>query len=527
MRSVPYAMTWELLFCNRWWMLAGALWAFAFPAFVFNALQRSGGIDHSVEAGFVTIHVTFVLISMFVFGAAVFGTQAPMSRLYPLPVRTGELVVWRLAPAMAAMVIQSALSTTALNAAFELGWPVWGPAWFSAVAFGGVMVAFWLLENQVWMPLGIGAVGAVLGLWFKSHYGGMFSMPSHMWTEMSPWDVVTLALGGLGTYAAGVFAVARNRRGDSIPSSRGTSGVEWSSRGSRIARRPFKSVARAQFWYDWRRAGWVYPGVVAAGQVAGLLIWCIFVRDMNDLDVGYIGGGMMLPAVAVITGLALGSPGTRSQIGEMGNFAATRPVPSSELANGGLRVTAASVLAGWLVWFVPFLILRGVFYASGHVAQSVTVSEFWLTAGGLLAGAWTLASLSAAVQLTGRTVWFAIGLIGFFAGWIGLMVLAATALPAEVLSGIVMVLDVAFRLALVGGIGWAFWQAWRRRLAQPSVVAVAIAICVASAGGLLGTSAFEPDRLPLDAAVFLSWWSLLAVIPVATFPLALAWNRVR
>ncbi len=527
MRSVPYAMTWELLFCNRWWMLAGALWAFAFPAFVFHALQRSGGIDHSVEAGFVTIHVTFVLISMFVFGAAVFGTQAPMSRLYPLPVRTGELVVWRLAPAMVAMVIQSALSTTALNAAFELGWPVWGPAWFSAVAFGAVMVTFWLLENQVWMPLGIGAVGAVLGLWFKSRYGGIFSMPSHMWTGMSPWDVVALAVVGLGTYAAGVFAIARNRRGDSIRSHGGVRGLEWSSRGSTIARRPFKSVATAQFWYDWRRAGWAFPGVVGVGQVAGLLIWCIFVRDLNDLDVGYIGGGMMLPVVAVLSGLALGSPGTRSQIGEMGNFAATRPVTTAELACGSLRITAASVLAGWLVWFVPFVILRGVLHASGHVSQSVTVAQFWLTAGGLLAGAWTLASLSAAVQLTGRTAWFAIGLIGFFVGWIGLMVLAVTALPAEALTAILVVLGVAFRLALVGSVCWAFWQAWRRRLAQTSVLVAAIAIGAASVASLLGTSAFEPDRLPFDGAVFMSWWSVLAVVPVATFPLSLAWNRVR
>lgn len=526
MRSVPYALTWELLFCNRWWMLAGALWAYVFPAFVFSALQRSGGIDHSVEAGFVTIHITFVLISMFVFGFTVFGTQAPMSRLYPLPVRTGELVVWRLLPAMTAIFLQTSVSIACLNAVYALDWPVWGPAWFSAVAFGAIMVTFWTLENQVWMPLGIGAIGAVLGLWFKSRYGAMFSMPAHLWTEMSPWDVVTLAAGGLTTYAVGVFAVARNRRGDSIPSYVGTSRIEWTAPANTIARRPFRSAATAQFWYQWRRSGWAYPGVIAAGQAAGLLIWCIFVREPNELAVGYIGGGMMLPVVAILAGLVLGNPGTKTQIGEMGNFAAARPVTTAELAHGSLRSIAASVLAGWLIWLVPFAILQGLLYATGDLRQSVTVGEFWLMSLGILAGAWTLASLSAAMQLTGHSSLFAIGLIGIFVLWAA-MILAGMILPHDILVAIGTLLSAVFKLAIVGSIAWAFWQVWRRRLARPPVVAASVALCVASSAAALGWSAFRPDRLPPDLAVFLSGWTLLAVAPVATFPLALAWNRVR
>lgn len=236
---------------------------------------------------------------------------------------------------------------------------------------------------------------------------------------------------------------------------------------------------------------------------------------------------MMLPAVAVLVGLVLGNPGTRTQISEMGNFAATRPVTSAGLARGSLKITAASVLAGWLVWFVPFVILRGVLYSSGHVSQSISVAELWPTALGILAGAWTLASLSAAVQLTGRTIWFAIGFVGVAFGWILLVNSVAMALPSEVGRSIAMMFGVAVPLTFVGGVCWAFWQAWRCQLAQPSVLVAAIALGAAGVAAAFSTSTLDPARLDLGTAVFLSGWSLLAVVPVATFPLALAWNRVR
>src|SRR5271166_4938395 len=149
MRSIPIAMTWELLRRGRWRFLIGALAANALPAIILASLRLEGGLSPR-EPSTIQIHYIMMQFNMLAFGAMVFAVQGKPSRLYALPVSTATIVAWHLLPAMIIMVVESVLSTLALNALFDLGWPLWGPAIFLAVMLAALDAAIWLTEKSAW-----------------------------------------------------------------------------------------------------------------------------------------------------------------------------------------------------------------------------------------------------------------------------------------------------------------------------------------------------------------------------------------
>ena len=65
-------------------------------------------------------------------------------------------------PAMAIMSLLVALCTATLNLLFNLGWPVFGPALFAAVAMASVNAFVWLTEKSpIWLAVAMASVGAV------------------------------------------------------------------------------------------------------------------------------------------------------------------------------------------------------------------------------------------------------------------------------------------------------------------------------------------------------------------------------
>ncbi|MBW3598630.1 MAG: hypothetical protein KY475_15325, partial [Planctomycetes bacterium] len=262
MRSIPHAMTWEVLRRGHWQMLAALLAATALPMMLFAALRTAGPLERE-EPYFVVMHLVLMLLNMVTFGAALLAAQGRMSWLYALPAANSTLAAWRLAPAMVLMAVESAVLTAAINAVFDLGWPLWGPALFLAVAWAAVQAAAWLTQDSAWLPWTVAAVIVVLAMWFKSQYGPLFSQPTSYWRAVTAADAaVMLAVAGL-SFGAAVWAMARNRRGDP-PASLGM--LDWLGRlfdRSHEERLTFASPAEAQLWYEWRRKGWVMPAAVA------------------------------------------------------------------------------------------------------------------------------------------------------------------------------------------------------------------------------------------------------------------------
>lgn len=65
MRSVPLAMTWEMLWKGFWTLIGLSLAANALPVFLLTALRSDGAIDVN-EPVWVIMHLTLIQISVFV-----------------------------------------------------------------------------------------------------------------------------------------------------------------------------------------------------------------------------------------------------------------------------------------------------------------------------------------------------------------------------------------------------------------------------------------------------------------------------
>src|SRR5262245_3085281 len=217
MRSVPVAMTWEVFQRGRWSLLAAIPAANALPILILTALEMDGAIDVADHAMLV-IHVVMVQINALIFGAALLNAQGHPSRLYTFPIPAATLAFWQLTPATLLVGLEIAFSTAVLDQLFELDWPLWGPALFIAVGLASVQSLFWLTEKSVWIIVGLAAVGGVLGTWFMSRYGLVFSRTPHLWGLITPSDVLFLLAVGVGAYAVGVVAIRKARCGEALNS---------------------------------------------------------------------------------------------------------------------------------------------------------------------------------------------------------------------------------------------------------------------------------------------------------------------
>ena len=525
MRSVPVTLTWEMLTRGRWTLLAFALAANVMPVFLLTAMRNDGRLDPQ-EPSSLIMHVVLIQINMFIFGAALFDAAGQPARLYALPITTASLVAWQMLPAMAAMALESLASTALLNAVFNVGWPLWGPALFAAVGVAAIQAVLWTTEKSGWIVLALTIVGAVLGLWFKLRFGPMFSQPTHQWVEVTPVEVVTLLMfAGLSYYAA-VVGVARRRCGEPLPSLGIIAWVESVFDPPPDVGPPFTSPLQAQFWMEWRKKGWAMPGVVIFGGFIALSIWGIFNRELKDLFEGFVAGGAMLTLMGFL-GLFLGNVGANDTTFEMGHFLATRPLTNTEISRTILKVLARSVLIAWLIWAVPFLILFAILYVRQAVPAVGVLQDFgWWYFPATLLGSWTIVSVLAAISMTGRSKLLAQLICGLLAVFIGLGLFSRFVLSAQARVPFAHGLAVAAGVALVLGTIWVFVAARRRSLIALPTVSVAGSAWILLSGLIVLDWTLHPAR-PWLLSVLAVGLAALVVAPLAAAPLALSWNRNR
>src|SRR5579885_3251853 len=122
MKSVPAALGWEMLSHGRWGLTLATLGANALPALLFGMRRYEGALENAAEPSTVIMHMTTVLLNLFLFETAVIGTLSPMSRLYTFPVSTASLVGWHLVLGMIAVMLEMAASFAVLNLSFGLNW---------------------------------------------------------------------------------------------------------------------------------------------------------------------------------------------------------------------------------------------------------------------------------------------------------------------------------------------------------------------------------------------------------------------
>ena len=526
MRSIPLAMTWEMLLRGRWSVLLGLLGANVWPVFLLWALSHEGGFDPH-DPSLIVIHVVLVQINLFAFGAAVFSAQGPLSRLYSYPIRTEALVAWHMLSAMAFVAVEMVVSTAVLNALFGQGWPLWGPALFAATVVAASLAVMWLTEKTAWMPWTLALVGGALGLWLKSRYGPMFSHPDRLWMDVTPLEVATLLAVAVVSYRVAIEGVSRGRCGESL----GSLGiVDWLERV--LDRRPdagppFRSPAEAQFWFEWEKKGWWMPGMVGFCLILGVGVWLIFIRAPEDLVVGFVVGGGLLSVAGLIGGLVMGNAGSNDANYEMGHFLGTRPMTSAEMSRTILKAAVLSTLIAWAIWAAAFLSLFLILFATQSMPEPFPPRgvEWWYLPATLL-GCWTVLGLVTSASLAGRfsllqQLYF--GLIAFAIVMLAVSkyVLSPVAVT-QLYYGTLAISGVAFVLATA----WAFGKARSGSLIRIPTVCVAASLwSVLSTVVLLEWFRHPVEKFPVY--LFVIGLMAAAVAPLATAPLALTWNRNR
>lgn len=525
MRSVPVAITWEMLSGGRWSLLTFALGANVMPVFLLSALRLDGRVD-SLDPSMLTMHLVLTQMNMFIFGAALMDTPGQPSRLFALPISTPAIVGWQMLLGMVLMILESVASTACLNAMFELGWPLWGPALFAAAGVAGIQAALWTTDKSAWSPFSVGAVGIGFGLWFKSRFGPTFSQPTHLWIEVTPVESLMLLLCVVVAYFVAVVGVARRRCGESLPS---LGIISWFVRvfdppaynGPRFA-----TPAEAQFWFEWRNKGWALPAIVVFGMASGLIIWAISIHDRTQLFEAFVGGGAMLSAIGFV-GFLLGNFGSSDSAFEMGHFLTTRPMSTTEMSRVLLKVLAKSVLLAWGIWAVPFVLFSAYLFANGEFPDVELLRNLgWWYFPMTLLGCWTVVSVFASVTMTGRTLLLVQIIVGLFAFTLGETMFSKYALTREARLPFERGVWLAVGVTLALGTALAFVAARRRGLIGSPTVARALSIWGVLSGLIAFDWALHPAR-PVMLGVLAVCAASLVVAPLATAPLALAWNRNR
>lgn len=528
MKSLPAAMTWELFDRGRWSLPAAALGALAFPTLIFAALNREGALDPNDKIMFI-MQIIMMQFNMMAFGAALASGNWKLNRLYAYPISNAALVAWRLLPGMLMIAVETVLWIVAINAIFHLNWPLWGPAMFAAAALACVSAAGWIADRSRWIIFTLTIVGVVLGFWFKSRFGGMFSDPLHQWAELTPSEFLTLLAFAVAAYGIAVIGVARNRRGEP-PFSLGL--IAWIDRllDRTPAPRPaFRTPIEAQSWFE-RRNLWAMPVAVLAILVAFLTIflvaWLLGGPAPQELIEGLWAGSRVMLVLAALGGMVMGSAGGSSDL-KMGSFLATRPMTTTAMTRTLLRTAALSLLLAWAVWALAVAVACGIFWACGAAPETLFPKWLeWREIPASLLGSWIILASWISLALTGRATLIVRALVVLLSTYIGVALTAKFTLSSEMRAMVFHAIAAAIGVAFLVGTAWLLAASRRRGLVDAPTLWAALAVWVAL---VVGVAILFPhsDAIPGTAYVLAVGALALAVAPLAAAPLALAWNRHR
>jgi len=520
MRSLPAALTWEVLHRGRWALLASFAGVLLFPLLIFGALKRDGALDPA-EPGLIMVQVILTQVGILGLGSAIFTALGAPSRMFTHPISTSGIALCHLVPAGLLAAAMWGTCVTLLNMFLPLNWPIAGPALFAAVAVPSVLAASWYADRSVWLPFCIAIVAGILFLWLKARYGGVFSTSDHFWHRVTAGELLFLAVMGVGAYFVGVAGIARQRRHDPLP---GVRFVEWLERvleGSPAENLRFRSAEKAQLWAEWRTKGILLPGLLLFVATVAFVGWLIFSRDTVVLRQALLGSSVMLPITAMLVGLAIGNFGPNDSNSAMGPWLASRPLTSPSLARIVLINQFLSVASTTVVWHLAVWLTSAF---GGRRGDDVPL--LWLAHANWVLP-WAAASIGMLVCLTGRSGWIAIGfsittvvfLAGsvFVVGWVG----GADATRAF-LAGVLLVLAI---IVVVGTV-LAFVAARRRRMISTGVVAGSVFAFACLSSLLVWRLSVERhlDVVPLVVGLGIVAWCFA---PLAMAPLAVAWNRHR
>jgi hypothetical protein len=362
-----------------------------------------------------------------------------------------------------------------------------------------------------------------------------------MWTELTSGELLTMVSCLGAAYVAAVIGVSRDRRGDCV----GWPGL-WRPL-SRVRdllpgrQKPFHSPAAAQFWREWHEKDWLLPAISAICVGGVILLDASGIFNTQDTIRAFVGLFNIGLAVPFFAGLVFGQCGRKSKIDV---FKATLPVNNARLSAMILRPGAASLLAAFAIYIAAAALMIGWFFMVG---EGETVTQEWhsivivihhvfgyrnpllLAAVGVVI-AWGLVGFGASITFAGRP-WLVLGFwLVVCSVWPALIALRMLYLlnliPFDIVSALFGALPWTIGTLCLLGTAWAFFAARRRHLIASITPCLGLGLwlilCISV--GYMWLTRSDPE---LSSIVLAMGLLALPVAPLATAPLALAWNRHR
>jgi hypothetical protein len=268
-------------------------------------------------------------------------------RLFTLPVRTWQLVALPMLSGVAAVEV-------VYVAWIKLVWThgnIPSPEWFGVV-LGAYMVfyqtALWTLAGFRMTRLLVLCIGGTSSI-------AVACLPLFYKIIPSPWlseNRLTLIMAAMAllAFVLAWAVVARQRSGGGRRESWLKALLDRISDALPRRTKDFASPAAAQFWYEWRRAGWLLPACVAfvLGFIVAPIVW------FNRADPAYMnylfGRILVMPIIlAFAIGKGFARPEFWSTNLSLPSFLAIRPLPTGDFVICKMKVAAVSATLTWLL----------------------------------------------------------------------------------------------------------------------------------------------------------------------------------
>ncbi|HUQ67989.1 MAG TPA: hypothetical protein VM165_00610 [Planctomycetaceae bacterium] len=540
--TVARVLLWE--FGRRaWWrLLLAQLVAVGVSAIVYSCLLRDGPLDPSAGR---MLYFVLLLIGFVTDAGAVLATNGTPQRLYLLPLSNRAIASAVMLPGLVCAIALSAFTAGLLNVLYDVGWPIAGPAvCFGAAVVGLQGVSQLAGDRRLLRLAGWCAVAVSSAEWLRARYGGgWFLAPDAMWTTVTAAEWLTLLAALGGAFALFTYGIARERRNEPITWGM-DAGQVWRSRSQPAMTWPrYLNAHSAQFFYEWRRKGWILPGtlvVVTLFLVAGYL-QNSFTNGEYELLHGLLGYGVGLGPIAVATGLAIGHIDFPQSNVECGSFLATRPMTNAALSAAVLKTEVLSLLLTGGLLSVGLIATTGLLYADqgmepvldlwtdhGYFANALArlgaLYPAWQV-GGLLLSGWVALALTTTLVLTGWRP----GILAIVAGGVPCTLLAFLLLELRAQGTIVVPVEI-WRVIVGTATGLLtatlLLMALRQRVIDGRSLMAAMSgwlvLCGLASGVRWWIGGWSPSLLVMQCGL-----QGLVLAPFAAGPLAMSWNRHR
>ena len=548
MRSMPQALLWETVSHGRWAIPSFFLVAIMLPLLIYGALS---GLTIDPQAHeFIALQFAFLPIVVFQLAIGVAVAQGPLSRLYAFPISANSIVTWHMLSGALILAFETVATCWLFNSLFQVNWPILGPALFAAAAWSALQVLMSVSSQQSMPAFCLAGAPAVwLCLWLQNRYGSWFSPPKHYWSEVTPTEIATLFGFFIVCYVVTTYSVSFARCGERMP----TLGIgNWLAKKwdtftlSRSAPPRFRSAAEAQFWYEWQVKGVALPLItmlmLLCAITGGLGAWYLQRSTLGSLYEGVLYLGGFVSVLACAAGFFFGLEVDAKPVGQrelqlgdsiaeaqfpsgMGTFLSSRPFSSKDFSRANLRTAAQSSLIAWLMWFALFVSCWLTMWLTKQLPTAFMPHDFGLFYLPMtILGPWIAMTNLGTIGLSGRGGKILFGLVSFFVGYSVLMGIVNHFSNALVTAQIHAVCTTCAAMLIVAATILAFVQARRHEhISLNTLLVASLASCAVVIVAILGL----PVAVPFIVYPTLFAFAALVVIPFASMPLAIAWNRHR